>query len=753
MTNNGQEVNKKTVNQSPTNNLKEYIGIIRSNLFPIILIFIVSILVTVIYVINAMDIYKTVTTLKITKPQGSILTTSFMPEVESFTADRFISNEIEILKSYSLREKVASSILDSFKVISAPEKFYYVYNNKPDAGSEKLISQNNLTGLLSKIVTINQKRGLDIVEIEVQSPSNYEASLIANIYATTYQQISLFFSRRELTIIREFLGQEKEKRFKDLTLSESALQDYQQRGGIVFLDDQAKKIVDELSTYQAEKNATEVMLFAKQKASTEIRNELSKVNRSVVDFIDGELNKYYFEEMQKKVAEIEVQRDVEISLLTDEKLKDKINKEYEKKINPLRKNIDDKVQTVKSGILANTPTERLELGQKLFETDLDIITNKAKLNSINKVISKTDAIFNKLPAQSIELARIEREKKSNEKLFLTLEEKYQEALVNERAKLGNVNIIDEALISPKPSKPNRQLIVSVGAIFGLALGIGFAFLRNYLDRTIKSPEDIEAKGIPVLTWIPSIEELKELGSSQLEFIVANKPNSSASESFKALRTRVMYSKLESELRTILITSSVPSEGKTTVALNLAGSFALTDKKVLLIDCDLRKPRIHSIFQTERFPGLSDFLFSNVKFEDIVRKTKLDNLDFITSGTIPPNPSELLGSKQMDDFLEHTKSIYDIIILDSPPFVSVTDAEILSRIADGTVLVVHANKTPADVFVRAAERIVNNDVHKFLGSVLNNFSIKTSYGYYYNYYYYYSKPEGKDKKKFKAEIKK
>ena len=738
-------------NQIPTNNLKEYLGIIRSNLLPIFLIFVASVVITIVYVVNTVDIYKTVTTLKIAKPQGSILTASLMPEAESFTSDRYISNEIEILKSYSVREQVSMILLDSLDNVQDKSKYFYL-TNRGQAGEEKKFSPKALADVLLSIVSINQKRGLDIIELEVQSPSNVEAVLIADVYANTYQRINLDFSRRELTTIREFLGQEKEKKFRELANSEASIQDYQQKGGIMFLDDQAKKVVDELSTYQAEKNATEVSLYSKQKAYNEIRTEIEKVDRSVIDYIEGQLSEPYFAELQKKLSEIEVQKDLDLSIPSDQKLKDRVSGDYQKKVAPLKKNYDEKVSVIKTGLLANTPQEKSMLYQKLFETNLGILTDKAKLNSINKVISRNEVLFDKLPAQSIELARLERDKKSNEKLYLTLEEKYQEAIVNERAQLGNVNFVDHALLPKKPAKPNRQLIIAIGALLGLSLGVGFAFLRNYLDRSIKTPEEIETKGISVLAWIPSIAELKELGSSQLEFIVANKPNASASESFKALRTRVMYSKLESELRVILVTSSVPEEGKTTVALNLAGSFAQANKKVLLMDCDLRKPRIHSVFQTERYPGLSDYLFSNVEINEVLRNTRLENLKFITSGTIPPNPSELLGSKQMYDFLDLLKTRFDIIVLDSPPFISVTDAEILSRVSDGTILVVQANKTPIDAFLRTYDRISINESHKFLGSVLNNFSIKTAYGYYYNYYYYYSKPEGKDKKKVKADIK-
>ncbi|MBK6506691.1 MAG: CpsD/CapB family tyrosine-protein kinase [Ignavibacteria bacterium] len=225
--------------------------------------------------------------------------------------------------------------------------------------------------------------------------------------------------------------------------------------------------------------------------------------------------------------------------------------------------------------------------------------------------------------------------------------------------------------------------------------------------------------------------------------MASKPKSPPSEAFKALRTRVQYSKLEeTPIKTILLTSSVPSEGKTTISINLAGSLAQMNKKVLLLDCDLRKPRVHTVFEYDRYPGLSDYLFSNASLEEITRKSKVENLFVITSGTIPPNPSELLGSKQMMDFLNLMKSKYDFVIIDSPPFISVTDAEILFRITDGTILVLKAGKTPSEAFYRTCEKLSSMNPHNFLGVVFNNFSFKSSYGYYYNYYYYYTKPDEK-----------
>lgn len=739
--------NIKEGSQHTSDNLKEYISIIRLNLLPIIIVFVSCLFVTILYVTNSMDIYKTVTTMKIQKPQGSVLSGPIVSDFQDFQTDRYISNEIEILKSYTIREIVASALLDSFKINPKKENYYYILNRNPDIKNE-IVSIPALTRILVQIVSINQKRGLDISEIEVQSPSAYEARLIANVYAQAYINYNVDFSRRALTNMKVFLEEEKTKKITDLNNSEAALQDFQQKGGVIFLDDQARKLVEQISTFEADKNEAEVELVSNQKAYNEIKNEISKIDNSLPEYVEGQMTQTYMQELQKKIAELEVQKKIDLSIPADSKVINKVTDEYNRKLSSLNKLYDEKINIIRSGLLANSPLEKSSVTAKFLDVNIALQSTKAKAVSLKNLLSKYEVEFAKLPSQSIELARLERARKSNEKLFLALEEKYQETLINERAQIGNANIIDTALLPLRPAKPNRQLIVIAGSILGLAFGIGFAFLRNYLDRSIKNPEDIENKGITVLAWVPSIGELREVGSSMLEFIVANKPNATASESFKALRTRVMYSKIESELHTILVTSSIPGEGKTTVALNLAGSFAQTDKKVLLLDCDLRKPRIHAIFENERFPGLSDYLFSNVTLEEIIRKTSLKNLSFITSGTIPPNPSELLGSKQMSEFLTKLKSEYDIIVLDSPPFISVTDAEILSRLSDGTILVVQANKTPMDAFLKTYNRIINIDPHKFLGSLVNNFSLKTAYGYYYNYYYYYSRPENVDKRKIK-----
>jgi capsular exopolysaccharide synthesis family protein len=740
-----QELNNSQAKfETSKDNFKIYLSILKVNIIPIVIIFLVCVIVTVFYVINAKDIFKSSTSILIQKPQGSLLSSNIIPGLQDFANDRFVSNEIEILKSYTIRKKAADALLDSFNVSNEKNRFYFIINQKKKDALEP-VSSDELTEGLAKIVTVEQKRGLDIVTLEVEDPSKYEAKLIANAYANAYLNYNLEFNKKGLKNISNYLVEIKDKKLQDLNNSEAALQDFQQRGNIVFLDDQASSIVEQIATLEAEKNASEVELTTSRKTYDALKGELEKIDPQLITYIESQVTQSYIDELQKKIAQVEAERDIELTIPKDKKLIERVQNEYAERLNLLSKTLNDKIDVLKQGVYAGTPEQRREIAQQLLLSNIKIQSSNAKFNSLKGLLGKYEVEFAKLPAQAIELAKLERNKKADEKLFLLLEEKYQEAIINEKSLLGNVSIIDPAFEALKPTKPHRMFILITGCIFGVLLGIGYAMARNYFDRTIKSPEDIESKGVTLLAWIPSIADLKASGSSSEEFFVANNPKSSESESFKALRTRIQFAKLDGgQLKTILVTSSIPSEGKTTVALNLAGSFALSDNKVLLIDCDLRKPRVHSVFEAERFPGLSDYLFGNVQLDDIIKPTKIPTLSYITSGTIPPNPSELLGSKQMLNLIEHLKTLYDYVIIDSPPFISVTDSEILSRITDGTALVVLANKTPIDVFMKSCERLHNMNPHNFLGVVLNNFSYKNVYGYYYNYYYYYAKPEASGK---------
>ena len=268
--------------------------------------------------------------------------------------------------------------------------------------------------------------------------------------------------------------------------------------------------------------------------------------------------------------------------------------------------------------------------------------------------------------------------------------------------------------------------------------LGFVYVKSYFDKTIKSPEDIESKNINVLAWIPKIKEFSDK-YNESELVVAKHPDSIQSESFKTLRTRIQFSSDAKDLKIILITSSAPGEGKSIVATNLATSFAQDHKKTVIIDCDLRKPRVHSIFGDEDSAGFLNYFFGKSSYESIIKKTEVRNLDYITGGSIPPNPSEIIGSPRMKAFILKLRNEYDIIIIDSPPIMAVSDAEILSRLSDGNILVVSADSTEVDWLEESVE-LLNHEKSIFLGVLLNKFNYKSGYHSYYKYYGHYSKQD-------------
>jgi len=721
--------------------ITDYVNLFRTNLLPIILIFAISLLVTVIYIRNYRNVFRSVSTLKIDKPQ-SILEKSDNIFMQVAMSERVLSNQIEMMKSYYIRDVVAKSLLDSLKKVKDPQNFSFLVKRVSEHEVVPL-TQEELRRRLYGVVKIEVKKSVDAVTLICEGFNPDEILLITNTYSEVYVNYSRELNRQDITNVKKFLEDERQKKMMDLSNSEASLQDFQQRVGFIVLDEQAKLLIENSSRYEAEKNAAEIELKINENNLQSYKQESFNYDPKLTKYIEGQIAEPYIQELQKQIAELEVKRDIEIANLTDQKVKDRIINTTAAKVESLKKNLDDKIEIMRSGLLSQTPVEKRGLSQKIFETSLSTTALKNKINILSGYARKFDSEITKLPSENMELAKLERTMKMNEKLYITLEEKYQEATINERTRFGNASMLEPGFDTVSQIAPNRNLIFLTGTVLGLFLGISFAFIRNFLDKSIKSPEQLESMGASVLSWIPSFKELLDVHSPETDFVVELKPTSSVSEAFKALRTRIQYSKLEDvPLKSILVTSTIPVEGKTIVSVNLAGSFAQAGKKTLLLDCDLRKPRVHNIFKMERYPGLSDFLFANVELNDIIRPTKIANLDFITSGTIPPNPSELLGSIQFKSFLEKLQGLYDILVIDSPPFISVTDSEILFNITDGTLLVCRANMTPIEAFIKTYRRLFKINPHNLLGCVLNNFSFKSSYGYYYNYYYYYSKPDDK-----------
>jgi capsular exopolysaccharide synthesis family protein len=274
--------------------------------------------------------------------------------------------------------------------------------------------------------------------------------------------------------------------------------------------------------------------------------------------------------------------------------------------------------------------------------------------------------------------------------------------------------------------------VALAAAVGLMLAAGIVFLVEYLDDTLKTPEDVERSlGIPVLGFVA---EMQYKDKSAEEVYVSRQPRSPVSEAFRSLRTNLEFASVQKPIQTFLVTSPGPSEGKTTVAVNLAAIFALSGKRVALIDADMRRPCVHRLLGLPNRDGLSS-LFRSQESTQHVSRTKLDipHLSVITSGSLPPNPAELLGSDRMGQILDELRHLVDVIVIDTPPSL-VADAQILSGKVDGVLLVIQPGTTHAEA-ARASLELFKRAGARVIGTVLNR--IPRNRDYYYGGYKYYS----------------
>jgi len=367
-------------------------------------------------------------------------------------------------------------------------------------------------------------------------------------------------------------------------------------------------------------------------------------------------------------------------------------------------------------------------------------------DEVNEQKVQADDMAEKLVEYNI----LEHDADANKQLYDGLQEKLKEATISAGLRSSNIRVVDPALVPTTPSAPQKTRNILLSILVGLVGGIGLAVFREYLDNTVKSPDDIESlTGLPSLAVIPALpdgngrhsrsdgnEVPQELTSPRVELLSYVQPKSQISEAFRALRTSLLLSQAEHPPQVILVTSSLPREGKTTAAVNLAVTFAQLGDRTLIIDSDLRKPGIRRALNLTvgKEGGLSSYLAGVSSLDDVaVPHPAIGNLSVLTTGPVPPSPADLLSSHRMREGLLELRRRFKFIVIDSPPIMAATDAVVLSALTDGVLLVVRSGNTPKEAFTRSRD-LLSAVKCRLLGVVLNAVD-SSAPDYYYSYRYY------------------
>jgi capsular exopolysaccharide synthesis family protein len=623
---------------------------------------------------------------------------------------------------------------------------------------------------LEPVVTISTIRGTTMIEAWVDSP--YKEYAKAYVQALTEEFVAIKKEHKEKSSEFALVSLTKEvDRLNDkLKKAQADLQNFREKNEEVVIEEYGNFSPRHLVTLttRISELETEKALIEKQIAALE-ESDNPSFWISIVD------------EIQKGVVTPALQKETRASPqeqnLTQDNEKDKNQVPNAPTVEPLPfvfvlekgqskkwEKLKEKYEEIKSELARvlniykpNHPT-RIKLQNDLVvttqemraEVDSLLETFKAKKKSLQL---EEEALKNNVDkwqkstlasASTInQLETLKQEEERLRRLYDVLIKRVNEIEISTDFGTETVLVVEEARVSSEPIGPKTERNILFSIIFGLGLGCGLAFFLDYIDDSVKSPEELKKyTDIATLGIVHSISwDQKKLSTHK----ITDLGETEALESYRSVRTNVLLSQPQGTLKSILITSSVPSEGKTTTSVNTSIILAQGGLKVLLIDGDLRRPTIHKLFNRKNRNGFSSVLSGTDTFENCVQKTDVEGLDLLTAGHIVPDPPKLFHLAQMKEFLDMVYGRYDKVIIDSAPVLTVTDSVILSNWVDGIIFVIHGARTSRVAVAKAKEALLDNS-SKMLGAIINNLSVKkTSYYYYSGYKYKYRYRYGESKK--------
>jgi len=750
--------------------LLEYWHIILKRKWILITFAAVLVVFVAIFSFTSTPLYQATASIMIEEPSSSMLSIQDIMGYGGYYRSDYLgtyfNTQLKLLTSRSLAERVAkkmnfparpefrASARSRTSLVQSAKNFvtlrWLFKRKKPVESEEKIQYQPNLYSAYAFTVlgglSVSPVEETRLVDVSYTSPHPVLAADIVNTLIEEFINFSIE-SRYEATQqASEFLTEEIAKLRDDLGAKERALQRYGEEKKLLFLSKDESSVVNKFADVSTALTEAQVDRIKKESLFRELKGLKAD---SLPEFVSNSLIQ------SLKTSYTQAKNDYD---------------ERSKIFKP------DYPEMIK--LKARMDSLKLELENEIRKavdaSEADFRASQKKEVSLQDMLESQRTEVSKMDSNAILYNSLRIEVENMRELLNSLVSKQNETLVSARLgglRTSNIKIIDRALVPGGPFTPNTRMNILMALLVGLVGGLGLIFLVEYMDNTVKGPEDAEKiTGLASLGIIPflSPDGLKKRSEqyggysygaesaageesipevSEIELINHLFPKFSISEDYRTVRTSILFSHSDTQPKTICFTSTLPQEGKTATVANIAVSFAQLEGKVLLVDCDMRKPRLHKIFKVRNLVGLSGYLTGKVTFEDAIQKTSVENIWILPSGPHPPNPAELLNSRRMKELLTLVKERFDVILIDTPPVLAVIDPVIISSLADSTVIVIRAGKTTRKPLAKAVAEIrkAKSDV---IGVIFNEVKIgpQGAVGPYYHYYQYDYASAIDDKKK-------
>ncbi|MCK9528562.1 MAG: polysaccharide biosynthesis tyrosine autokinase [Syntrophales bacterium] len=621
---------------------------------------------------------------------------------------------------------------DTIAAVTAQLPFLSSGHDPSDDGPDILVGteQEADAGLVNAFqsnLSIKPVRNSRIVEVSFQSIDPRLAALGANTVVQAYIDWNLGLRLQSTRFATQFLEEQVQQARIKMEASEQAIQQYREKHGLSLAAGQTEggRQTADISRQRLSQVNSQLMDATNRRIEAEVKHnkalELSR-NPETAETIPEVAASPVMISLKNKEVELLRERTVKSNRFGPRHPEMVALNEEIQKLSELKKQeILNIVDSLKANLEVSLERERA--------------LTRALRESENETISR-DKI-------AIQFQMLQQEAESNRQLYDILLRRLNESSVSEEVRTVNIYVVDRAEVPGFPAHPKKAKGMLIALAIGLGLGIGLAFFAEYIDDTINSPEELERQfGLPYLGSIPRFTAQAGDGNGALP--VLQEPTSQAAEAYRGLRTGILFSTPDRSPRMVLVTSATATEGKTVTSTNIALVMALAGEKTLLVDLDMRRPRIHKNLDISNEQGISNVLVGDGDWRSFVQKTASPNLQVIPSGPLAPNPAELIASGRMKTLIQEWGQAYDRVIIDTSPITAVTDPVLLSRLVDGTVIIIKAGSTSRRI-IAAGIRQIEDVQGRVLGAVLNDVDSRNG-GYYYHYYQHYYYGEGKTKRK-------